>query len=59
MWRQALNGVWVNIFDLIDAVNDGDLPPQMFESRTELSVYTIETDRLHQREKAKERGGGG
>ena len=53
---QALKGVWVNIYDLIDGVNSGQTPPTRFHNQAQLSVYTVRTRRIFPKNKAKEGG---
>lgn len=53
---QALKKVWVNIYDLIDAVEANQTPPTRFPSQAALARYTIQTDRIYPRKKAKEGG---
>ncbi|PMD31358.1 hypothetical protein L207DRAFT_384311, partial [Hyaloscypha variabilis F] len=53
--KQALKGVWVNIYDLIEAVNNDEIP-QRFPNRAELSTYTTENRKIFPKKKAKEGG---
>ncbi|OWP00681.1 hypothetical protein B2J93_548 [Marssonina coronariae] len=54
--RLALKKVWVNIYDLIDAINDNKMPPRLFKSQAALSQYTIKTERIFPRKMAKKGG---
>ncbi|KAF4631442.1 hypothetical protein G7Y89_g6692 [Cudoniella acicularis] len=53
--RQALSKVFVNIWDLLDAVK-ADTTPTLFPNRRELANYTMRTRRVYPKEKAKEEG---
>lgn len=53
---QALRGVWVNIYDLIDAIRNSKTPPRRFESQWALGKYTIKEDKVYSKKKAKEGG---
>lgn len=48
--------VWVNIWDLIDAVRDDKLPPKRFRSEGALAKYTIKTGRVYPKKMAKKGG---
>ncbi|KAH8773889.1 hypothetical protein F5882DRAFT_300108 [Hyaloscypha sp. PMI_1271] len=54
--KQALRPVWVNIHDLMHAVNTDSTPPHRFENERELSAYTKKHKRYYPKEQAK--GGG-
>ncbi|PBP27716.1 hypothetical protein BUE80_DR001235 [Diplocarpon rosae] len=54
--QQALKKVWVNIYDLIDAVNNKKTPPRLFKSQAALSRYTIKNNKIFPKKKAKEGG---
>ncbi len=45
----------MNIHDLIDAVNEGEIPHR-FGSRGELAKYTVKTRKLYPKEQAKKMG---
>jgi hypothetical protein len=53
---QALKGVWVNIYDLIDAVRTDRTPPRRFPSQKALAEYTISHQKVYPKKKAKEGG---
>jgi hypothetical protein len=53
---QALKGVWVNIYDLVDAVRTGSTPPRRFLSRRALAEYTISHHKVYPKKKAKKGG---
>lgn len=53
--RKELRGVWVNIYDLIDARNAG-LFPQRFPTQRVLSEYTMRTKRIFPKKRAKKGG---
>ncbi|KAH7364813.1 hypothetical protein BKA65DRAFT_447974 [Rhexocercosporidium sp. MPI-PUGE-AT-0058] len=53
--RSALRKVWVNIYDLIEAVRKYKIP-RRFRTQSALSNYTISTDRIYPKKKAKEGG---
>lgn len=55
MISKALQGVWVNIYDFIDAQRLGK-QPKRFQSQAALSRYTIKTGRIYPKQKAKEGG---
>ncbi|PBP15552.1 hypothetical protein BUE80_DR013717 [Diplocarpon rosae] len=54
--RLALKKVWVNIYDLIDAINNKKTPPRLFKSQAALSRYTIKSNKIFPKKKAKEGG---
>ncbi|KAJ5038711.1 uncharacterized protein L3040_006391 [Drepanopeziza brunnea f. sp. 'multigermtubi'] len=54
--RLALKNVWVNIFDLIDAVDAEKTPPKLFKNERALSKYTMNTGKIYPKRKAKEGG---
>jgi hypothetical protein len=54
--KQSLRKVWVNIYDLLDAVKRNECPPHRFESRIALANYTIQTNRVYPKKKAKKEG---
>jgi hypothetical protein len=53
---QALKGVWVNLYDLIDATNSGNLPPRRFKSQGALAKYTIDNGKIFPKKRAKKGG---
>ncbi|TVY17520.1 hypothetical protein LARI1_G004668 [Lachnellula arida] len=53
--REALKGIWVNIYDLLDAVKEG-AQPHHFPSRRALARYTIDEDKIYPKKKAKKGG---
>ncbi|KAI9048265.1 hypothetical protein LZ554_008060 [Drepanopeziza brunnea f. sp. 'monogermtubi'] len=54
--KLALRKVWVNIYDLIDAVDAEKTPPKLFKSERALSNYTMNTGKIYPKRKAKEGG---
>ncbi|KAH7400385.1 hypothetical protein BKA64DRAFT_708069 [Cadophora sp. MPI-SDFR-AT-0126] len=53
--KVALRKVWVNIYDLIEAVRKNEIP-RRFPSQHALSAYTLRTQRIFPKKKAKEGG---
>ncbi|TVY58274.1 hypothetical protein LCER1_G004126 [Lachnellula cervina] len=53
--EQALKGIWVNIYDFLDAV-EKDEQPRRFPSQNALARYTIENDKIYPKKAAKEEG---
>ncbi|TVY86631.1 hypothetical protein LAWI1_G006506, partial [Lachnellula willkommii] len=53
--REALKGIWINIYDFLDAVKK-DEQPRRFPSQRALARYTIRTWRIYPKKKAKEGG---
>jgi hypothetical protein len=51
-----LKSVWVNIFDLLDAVANNKCPPRRFPNQSALSHYTLSTNKIFPKKKAKESG---
>lgn len=56
MDSQVLKTAWVNIYDLLDAVATDTCPPTRFRSEKALRAYTMETERIFPKKKAKEGG---
>ncbi len=52
---QELKKVWVNIYDLIDAVN-ANTTPRIFGSLAELRAYTLDEDKMFPKKEAKKGG---
>lgn len=52
---QALGGVWVNIYDRLDAKKAGT-SVRKFGSQRELAAYTMTTRKIYPMKKAKEGG---
>lgn len=52
---QELKKVWVNIYDLIDAVN-ANTTPQIFPSLSALRAYTLEKGKIFPKKEAKKGG---
>jgi hypothetical protein len=52
---QALNGVWVNIHDLLDAVNNNS-KPRIFKTERALAAYTMSTGKIYPKKEAKKGG---
>jgi hypothetical protein len=48
--------VWVNIYDLIDAIRENKTPPRRFKSQWALGKYTIKENKVYPKKKAKEGG---
>jgi hypothetical protein len=57
-FSQAIRGVWVNIYDFLDAMRDEGIcgPDHHFKSQRELSAYTLKTGKIFPKRKAKESG---
>ncbi|KAE8449381.1 hypothetical protein EG329_008282 [Mollisiaceae sp. DMI_Dod_QoI] len=54
--RVALKKVWVNIYDLVDAVRNDTCPPKRFRSQQALANYTVREEKIFPRQKAKDGG---
>ncbi|CAG8974233.1 hypothetical protein HYALB_00009721 [Hymenoscyphus albidus] len=52
---QALEGIWVNIWDFLDDVKSG-VPVRKFRSQASLAEYTISTQRIYPKKEAKKQG---
>ena len=50
-----MKGIWVNIYDFIDAVREGK-PVRRFKTQRALAQYTTNTGRIYPKKKAKEQG---
>jgi len=53
--RKALNKVWVNIYDFLDAKAEGK-PVRKFKSEWALAKYTLDTGKVYPKKHAKEGG---
>ena len=53
--EQALEGIWINIYDFLDALEKG-VQPWRFPSQSALARYTIKTGKIYPKKKAKKEG---
>jgi hypothetical protein len=52
---QALKGIWVNIYDFLDAKAEG-MQVRRFKSQRALAAYTVKSEKIYPKKKAKEGG---